>query len=123
MVGPPEPGSVMEALCLMVQIRREMKELYATHAVVQTVWASRHPDNDSTGEEVRSSFESYKNSLMPFLKNEIKREHDRIVEAMNEEARRGPMVVTAIAPMKVSSRLRQRVLKEVNQPPMRRQKW
>ena len=42
---------------------------------------------------------------------------------MNEEARRGPMVVTAIAPMKISSRLRQRVSKEVNQPPVRRQKW
>lgn len=123
MNGPPEPGSVMEALCLMVQIRREMRDLYATHAVVQAVWSSRHPDNESTGEEVRSSFESYKNSLMPFLKNEVKREHDRVIEIMNEEARRGPMVVTAIAPMKIDSRLRQRVFKEVNQPPLRRKGW
>ena len=107
----------------MVQIRRELKELYATHAVVQAVWTSRHPDNEDTGDGVRSSFESYKNALMPYLKNEIKREHDKIVEAMNEEARRGPMVVTAIAPMRVSSKLRQRVLKEVNQPPVRRKGW
>lgn len=107
----------------MVQMRREMKELYATHVVVQTIWAARPPENEDTGDTVRTSFESFKNALMPFLKNEIKREHDRIVEAMNEEARRGPMVVRAIAPMKVSSRLRQRVMKEVNQPPAKRRGW
>lgn len=107
----------------MVQIRREMKELYAMHTVVQAVLSCQHPDSKDTGEVVRTSFESYKSSLMPFLKNEVKKEHDKIVEAMNEEIRRGPMAVTAIAPMKVSSRLRRRVLKEVNQPPIRRKGW
>lgn len=113
----------MEVLCLMVQMRREVKELYAIHTVVQAVMTTRHPESQDTGESVRNSFELYKNALMPFLKHEVRREHDRIIEAMNEEVRRGPMVVQAIAPMRVSSRLRNRVLKEVNQPPVRRKGW
>lgn len=107
----------------MVQMRREIKELYAMHTVVQAVMLTQHPESKDTGDGVRNSFELFKNSLMPFLKNEVKREHDKIVEAMNEEMKRGPMVVKAIAPMRVSSRLRNRVLKEVNQPPARRKGW
>lgn len=93
------------------------------HTVVQAVLACQHPDSQNNGESIRESFETYKHALMPFLKNEIKREHDKIVEAMNAEMKRGPMVVTAIAPMRVSSRLRSRVLKEVTQPLTRRKGW
>lgn len=107
----------------MVQMRREVKELYAMHTVVQAVLSCQPLDSNDSGEGIRNSFDSFKNALMPFLKKEIRKEHDKIVEAMNDEARRGPMVVKAIAPMSVSSRLRSRVLKEVNQPPIRRKGW
>jgi hypothetical protein len=113
----------MEVLCLAVQIRRETKELYAMHTVVQAVLACQHPESKNTGEGIRESFETFKHALMPFLKNEVKREHDKVIEVMNEEMKRGPMVVQAIAPMKVSSRLRNRVLKEVEKPLIRRKGW
>lgn len=107
MAKPPDPGSVMEILCLMVQMRREMKELYKTHAVVQAVMLTQHPDSKDDGEAVRKAFASYKDHLMPYLKSELKKEESKIVKAMWDEANRGPMKVTPIQPMRVSSRLRQ----------------
>jgi len=96
----------MEILCLMVQMRREMMELYRTHSVVQAVMLTQHPESQDDGEAVRKAFASYKDSLMPYLKAELKKEENKIVQAMQEEAMRGPMKVTAIEPMRVSSRLR-----------------
>ena len=106
MTGPPEPGSVMEALCLMVQVRRELKELYRTRATVQAAILCQHPESTDTGESVRGAYNDYKNALMPFLVSEAKKDQDNIVKAMQDEAARGPMVVSALEPMRVSSRLR-----------------
>ena len=91
---------------MMVQMRREIKELYKTHAVVQAVMITQHPDSTDKGDSVREAFDNFKNSLMPFLKSELKKEEEKVVKALWEEAARGPMKVTPIEPMRVSSRLR-----------------
>lgn len=111
--GPPEPGSVMEALCLMVQARRELKELYSMRTVVQAVMLGQHPENQDTGEAVKEAYELYKGSLMPFLEGEIKRGENDVVKAIREEVARGPIAVQPLSSVRVESKLNQMKMSEV----------
>jgi hypothetical protein len=77
----------------MLQVRREIKELYHTRAVVQAVLSTRHPESEDSG-HVSEFYEEYKNILMPYLEGEVEKQQDKIVRVLKEETQRGPMVVT-----------------------------
>jgi hypothetical protein len=119
--GPPEPGSVMEALCILVQMRREMTELYRVHTVVQAVLTTVHPESKDTGDNVREAFNNFKGSLMPFVKHAIKEEQERVMRALRDEVKRGPLMIKPLDPEKISSRLLNKVKRELNRPtPLRK---
>lgn len=121
LVGPPEPGSVMEALCILVQMRREMTELYRVHTVVQAVLITAHPESKDTGDSVREAFNNFKGSLMPFVKHALREEQAKVMQALHEEVKRGPLRITPLSPERISSRLKDKVQRELNRPtPLRR---
>jgi hypothetical protein len=82
----------MEALCLMVQMRRQLIQLYGMHTVVQAVMTA----NDDSSDAARDSFKKYQNSLMPFLEDEINREQEELVKALKSETMRGPLYVKSL---------------------------
>lgn len=120
---PPKMGSVMEALCLMIQMRRQVTELYHLHTVVQAVRTAR----EDSPEAIQESFNRYRDALLPYLKDEIAREHSEIVQALKEEARRGPMVVRQIGGSDVGRRLRKKLQERTVKPPRlgwrRKKRW
>lgn len=90
---PPRSGSVLEALFLMVQMRRQLIQLYGMHTVVQAVRTAQ----DDSAEVVQGSFKRYQDALMPFLQEEIDREQEELVRALKEETRRGPLQIKALS--------------------------
>jgi len=105
----PEPGSLLEVLCIMIQMRRELAEFHKTLCIVQAV-----RDSEDSGDSTRKAFENYRNSVMPFLKKEVEKENKKIGEVLRREAARGPLRLKVTAkPSGVGSRL---VNKIVHQP-------
>lgn len=123
--GPPKPGSILEILFLMVQMRREATQLYGTHAMIQAIRSIMDPEtaNDPDGESVKDAFNRYRNSLMPFVKEQVKKEEDEIVHALRAEAMRGPMKVTPIGSPGVQSRIASRVKQHLNQAAVGGSRW
>ena len=111
----------MEALCILVQMRREMTELYRIHTVVQAVLTTAHPESKDTGDSVREAFNNFKGSLMPFVKHALRDEQAKVMRALHEEVKRGPLRITPLSPERISSRLKDKVQRELNRPtPLRR---
>ena len=112
----PEPGSVLEALCLMVQMRREATELFKTFSFLQAM----RTDPKDSGEAVKDAFNKYRDSLMPFLEGEVSKEHDQLVRALREEISRAPALrVSSLAPQAAASQLR----KKLKDREIRRPRW
>ena len=121
---PPKTGSVLEALCLMIQMRRQVTQLYQMHTVVQAV---RTAQNESA-EEVREAFRTYRDSLLPFLEEEIAREHNQLIAALKQETARGPLLVRKVGGSDVGERLRKKMKdKKVRAPSLgwrgRKKRW
>ena len=110
---PPKPGSVLEALCLMIQMRRQLTQLYQLHTVVQAVRTAQ----DESAEEVRDSFNRYRDALLPFLQEEMSREHNQLVEALKAETARGPMLIRHAGGADVGTRLRNKLKDKEVRPP------
>jgi hypothetical protein len=90
----------------MIQMRRELARFKETMVMVQ---AARDSDDP---EATQKAFESYRDTLMPYLKKELRREQARVIEALREEANRGPMKVRPMASLSVArSKLRQQANK------------
>ena len=109
---PPKTGSVLEALCLMVQMRRQLIQLYGMHTVVQAVRTAQ----DESAEPVQASFKNYQDALMPFLKDEIDREHQALIKALREETRRGPLRIQALVSGAAGQLRRRLKSRKVQQP-------
>ena len=98
---PPRPGSILEVLCVMLQMRREVARFQETRALVQAL-----RDGDE-GESTRKAFNDYRYALMPFLSDQDKEEEKKLVEALNAEVARGGLKVQALSqPTPVLSQLR-----------------
>lgn len=68
-------------------------------------------DGDS-GDSTQSAFENYRNTLMPYLKKELDKERERVIQALRDEAGRGAMKVNPImSPSAARSKLRQELKK------------
>lgn len=113
---------MMEALCLMVQIRRELTRLYEQNLMMITIRSIMPNDVEDSGDSVRDAFKMFRNSLMPFLKKEIAKEEDKLKEALKQEVNRGPLRISAITSPKVASRIRSVVSKELSKSPRWRRK-
>lgn len=103
----------MEALCLMIQMRRQTTELYHLHTVVQAVRTAQ----DESPDAVKEAFDRYRNALLPFLREEIDREHSELVKALKAETARGPMVVRKVGGSDVGAQLRAKLKKKSVRPP------
>jgi len=103
---PPRPGSLLEVLFIMIQMRRELARFQETMVIVQ---AAR---DDDTGDATQKAFENYRNTLMPYLKKELDEERKRVINALREEANKGPMSVSpSMSPTMARSKLRQELHK------------
>ena len=103
---PPKPGSLLEVLFIMIQMRRELARFKETMTIVQAI---REGDE---GESTQKAFESFRDTLMPFLKKELRKEQTRVVEALRAEANKGPLQVRPMASLSVAkSKLRNQVNK------------
>lgn len=99
---PPRPGSLLEVLFIMIQMRRELARFHETLVVAQAI------RDDEEGNATQKAFEQYRNTLMPFLKKQMEEEQKRLLRILREEATRGPMQVTPItSPAVARSKLRQ----------------
>ena len=112
MEKPPKPGSVLEALCLMIQMRRQLIQLYSMHTVVQAVRTAQ----DDSAETVQDSFKRYQDALMPFLQDEVDREKEEIIQALKYETKRGPLRIKALVSDR-ESQLRSKLKKTRIKPP------
>ena len=68
---PPEPGTLLESVLLLVSLRRREAELLQTEAIVTAVAAAPGGQIDS----IRNALKEYKNSVFPFLEAERKKEN------------------------------------------------
>jgi hypothetical protein len=66
----------------MVQMRREIARFNETLAIVQSL-----RDGDD-GDATFRAFETYRNSLMPYLKEEQRKQEQATIEALRQETQR-----------------------------------
>lgn len=114
----------MEAMCLMVQMRREVAEYQKIQALAVAIRSimpvgENIEGADTDGKSVREALNSLQGSLMPFVKNEIKKEEGEILKALESETKRGPLRVQALSNPTVKSRIRERAIQELKKPPVR----
>jgi len=116
---PPEPGSVLEALCLMIQMRREATELYKNFAMLRAIQVSQSKD-PSSAESVAEAFKTYRASLMPFLEREVTQEKTELIEALKREiAMNSSLAVQSVMPRKAEEVVRKRL----EARPIQKSKW
>lgn len=114
----------MEAMCLMVQMRREVAKYQEVQVLVAAIRSIMPVGEavegaDMDGKIVRDILMDYRESLMPFIKKRVEREETKLVDALKQEASRGPLRVTPIANPTVHSRLQARAVEELAKPPIR----
>lgn len=123
MARPPKPGSLLEILFTMVQMKREAAQLMETRVIVQAM-----RDESDDGDVTQKAFEDYRRALLPYTVGEERKTEDNVIEAMNQEFNAGPMRVKPMEnPSAVRSKLSRivRQLKEVPKPELRwrRKEW
>jgi hypothetical protein len=115
MTGPPEPGSPLESLILLVWMARQEIRMQETRSVVQAVLAAS-AEGDSVkaaSEQLQKTWEAYLDELFPFQRGLRKSGDKAAMEFFVKEALKGPLVVTPLVPLtKVRSKLRTRYLDE-----------
>ena len=82
---PPEPGTLLESVFLLVSLRRREAELLQTEALALA------PLVASSGkvEVLTEALKAYKNALFPFLPAEVEKEKKDIQEALKRWTERG----------------------------------
>jgi hypothetical protein len=80
--APPDPGSLQEALCILVFRYRQEQKFYGLLVNAQT----EHKDR-------AESFEKYKASLFPYVFKSARDTRDATKEALERAFRLGPIVI------------------------------
>lgn len=78
--GPPEPGSLLESVFLLLSLRRREAELFQTDALVTAILAAGSDKFDP----VERALEAYKNAMFPFLEAERGKKSDMAKEALKQ---------------------------------------
>jgi|PlaIllAssembly_1097288.scaffolds.fasta_scaffold00167_26 hypothetical protein len=102
MAQTPPAGSLLEALFVMLQMKREMAKLMETRLIVTAM-----RDDSKEGDVTQRAYDDYRHTMMPYLISEDRNQLKEMMRVLEEEARRGPFKVTSIkATPLVRSRLR-----------------
>jgi hypothetical protein len=118
MRAPPRPGSLLEILFMMIQMRREAARLMEVRAIVQAV-----RDASDDGKSTQDAYDDFRRSLMPYLGVDEKERSAALRAALNREFQGGPMKITSLKPSnRVRSRLR-KIVTELKQEPRATLGW
>lgn len=107
--APPEPGTIMESLLLLVWRARQEIRFQETRSVVQAVLAASVGEGGEkeASEQLEKSWEQYLDEMYPYQRGTRKRADDSAMEVLLSEASKGPLVVTPLVPLtKGKSKLR-----------------
>ena len=83
LAASPRPGSLQEALCILVQRYRQEQRYYKA-------LASMHAEGSEGRQEM---FESYKRSMYPYIESTGRQYRDRTQELLEEAYLQGPLVI------------------------------
>tara|TARA_Y100000310_G_C20700519_1_gene829354 strand:+ start:1294 stop:1605 length:312 start_codon:yes stop_codon:yes gene_type:complete len=83
----PRPGSLQEALCILIQRYRQEQRYYKT-------LASMHPEGSEGRQEV---FGSYKKAMYPYIESTGRRERDQTRELLEEAYLQGPFIIQGLS--------------------------
>jgi hypothetical protein len=72
---PPEPGSLLESVFLLLTNRRREAEICQTEAIVVAILGSKTGQVDI----IENAMKSYKNALFPFLEAEKSKREDMAI--------------------------------------------
>jgi hypothetical protein len=64
--GPPEPGSLLESVFLLISLRRRETELFQTEALITAILSA----GTDKFEPIEQALQAYKNAMFPFLEAE-----------------------------------------------------
>lgn len=73
---PPEPGSLLESVFVMIAKRRQESEYYKTKAIVTAMVADKM---EGGGQRLIDALDTYRDSLFPYLASEAKKK-DRLTK-------------------------------------------
>ena len=101
---PPEPGSPMEMVHLLVWKMRQNIEFHKSRATMQALLSIKGAEDKT----IMAAFDDLKEAFFPFDKNERKDELKKLKDEMLREISRGPLAITVLSDpnrKKVASRL------------------
>ena len=78
--GPPEPGSLLESVFLLISLRRRESELFQTEAIITAVLAA----GSDKFEPVETALKAYKDAMFPFLETEKLKRAEMAKEALKQ---------------------------------------
>lgn len=78
--GPPEPGSLLESVFLLISLRRREAELFQTEAIITAVLAA----GSDKFEPVEQALKAYKDAMFPFLEAEKTKRADLAKKALEQ---------------------------------------
>ena len=119
---PPEPGTLLESVLLLVSLRRREAELLQTEALVTAIAATPSGQIES----IRTALREYKNSVFPFLEAERKKENEEVQKTLEHWTKNMAFVVRPLwraeQGKKLNSQLRKGMEKTKQVEELRRQK-
>jgi hypothetical protein len=77
---PPEPGSMLESVFLLVSLRKREAELLQTEALITTILGAA----SEKYEPIETALKAYKNAMFPFLESENIKRADMAKEALKQ---------------------------------------
>jgi len=78
--GPPEPGSLLESVFLLISLRRRESELFQTEAMITAILGA----GTDKFEPIEQALKAYKNAMFPFLEAEKGKRADMAKEALKQ---------------------------------------
>jgi len=78
--GPPEPGSLLESVFLLISLRRRESELFQTEALVTAILSA----GTDKFEPIEQALKAYKDAMFPFLEAEKTKRSDMAKAALKQ---------------------------------------
>jgi hypothetical protein len=78
--APPEPGSLLESIFMLITTRRREAELFQTEAIIAAVIGASAGDMEA----VENALTSYKNVMFPFLEAEKGKRSEMAKKALEQ---------------------------------------
>lgn len=77
--GVPDPGSLLESVFLLMAKKRREADYFKTKLLVEAALAPHAKDSDG----LMKAFESYRESMFPFLESETEKQKQRDKDLLN----------------------------------------